>query len=164
MDTYTIKEDTLSVHNPQSSTYHIARICHTLINSLLFFYIIDKVTESCPHLIPPFHGTIDQSYATATYSCFRSFSLVGDTTRKCKNRNWTGSEPICREGKYAVPLSITSLFIAPHEQRERGKVICVGVHIFMFIYLWTKKNLNRTLAIDSPLQTFVVGLLVELID
>ena len=34
----------------------------------------------------------------------------------------------------------------------------------MFICLWTKKNLNRTLAIDSPFQTFKVGLLVEFMD
>ena len=29
---------------------------------------------------------------------------------------------------------------------------------------WTKKKLNCTLAIDSPFQTFAVGLLVKLID
>ena len=35
----------------------------------------------------------------------------------------------------------------------------------MFICLWTKnKNLNRTLAIDSPLKTYAVELLVEFID
>ena len=132
MDTHTTQEDTLNIHNPQSSAYRIALICHTLINSLLFFYTIDKVTESCPHLIPPLHGTIEQSYATATYSCFRSFSLVGDTTRKCKNRNWTGPEPICRDSKYAFFYVLrlwTYLFITPQEQRERGKVIGVGVHI-----------------------------------
>ena len=28
-----------------------------------------------------------------------------------------------------------------------GKVIGVGVHIY--VYMWTKRNLNRTLAIDS---------------
>ena len=37
--------------------------------------------------------------------------------------------------------------ITPHVRRERGKVISVGVHI-----LWTKKNLNCTLAIDSPFK------------
>ena len=46
----------------------------------------------------------------------------------------------------------------PHVQRERGKVICCGVHIYIYICLWTKKNLNRTLEIDSPFQTFTVGL------
>ena len=38
------------------------------------------------------------------------------------------------------------------------KVIGVGVHIC----LWTKKKLNRTLVIDSPFQTFAVGLFDEL--
>ena len=33
--------------------------------------------------------------------------------------------------------------------------------VFMFV---DKKSLNRTLAIDSPFQTFVVGLLFEFID
>ena len=43
---------------------------------------------------------------------------------------------------------------------EQGKVIGDGVHI----YVDQKNNLNRTLAIDSPFQTFAVGLLVEFID
>ena len=69
---------------------------------LLYFFISVCnvfVTESCPYLIPPLHGTVEQSSTTATYSCFRSLLLVGDTTRKCKNRKWTGPDPICRDGK-----------------------------------------------------------------
>ena len=52
------------------------------------------------------------------------------------------------------------LLITPHAQRERGKVIDRVVSIC----LWSKKNLNRTLGIDSPFQTLTVGLLVEFID
>ena len=48
------------------------------------------------------------------------------------------------------------MIITPHAQRERGKVIGR-----MFE---RKKNLNRTLEIDSPFQTFAVGLFVEFID
>ena len=54
------------------------------------------------------------------------------------------------------------MLITPHTQRERGKVIGLGVLIY--ICLWTKKNLNRTLAIDLPFQTFAVGLVIEFID
>ena len=44
-------------------------------------------------------------------------------------------------------------------------MIGVGVQIYIIIYVCgPKKNLNRTLAIDSPFQTFVVGLLIEFID
>ena len=53
--------------------------------------------------------------------------------------------------------------ITPHAQRERGKVIGRGVHIYIYI-CGRKKNLNRTLEIDSPFQTLTVGLLVEFID
>ena len=57
------------------------------------------------------------------------------------------------------------LVITPHAQRERGKVIGRGVHIYIYIYVCgRKKNLNRTLEIDSPFQTLTVGLLVEFID
>ena len=49
-------------------------------------------------------------------------------------------------------------------QRERGKVIGLGVLIYIYICLWRKKNLNRTLPIDLPFQAFAVGLLVEFID
>ena len=51
--------------------------------------------------------------------------------------------------------------VTPHAQRERGKVIGRGVHIYI---CGRKKNLNRTLEIDSPFQTLTVGLLVEFID
>ena len=44
-----------------------------------------------------------------------------------------------------------------------GKVIGVGVHNYVYMVCGPKKNLNRTLAIDSP-QTYAVGLLVEFID
>ena len=56
------------------------------------------------------------------------------------------------------------LFVTPHAahaQRERGKVIDRGVHIYVCS---PKKNLNRTLEIDSPFQTLTVGLFVEFID
>ena len=64
-----------------------------------------------------------------------------------------------------VCLFVYSLFFlvifTPHAQRERGKVIGRGVHIYI---CGRKKNLNRTLEIDSPFQTLTVGLLVEFID
>ena len=57
------------------------------------------------------------------------------------------------------------LVITPHAQRERGKVIGRGVHIYIYVCVCgRKKNLNRTLEIDSPFQTLTVGLLVEFID
>ena len=45
-------------------------------------------------------------------------------------------------------------------------MIGVGVHIYIYVYIYIyvcgpKKYLNRTLAINSPFQTFAVGLLVE---
>ena len=59
-------------------------------------------------------------------------------------------------------------FITPHAQRERGKMIDRGVHIYIYyIYIYVcgrKKYLNRTLEIDSHFQTLTVGLLVEFID
>ena len=62
--------------------------------------------------------------------------------------------------------SVLLYIITPHAQRERGKVIGRGVHI-LYIYIYVcgrKKNLNRTLEIDTPFQTLIVGLLVEFID
>ena len=41
---------------------------------------------------------------------------------------------------------------------------CNKYYILYVLCLWTKKYLNRTLAIDSPYLTFAVGLLVECID
>ena len=45
------------------------------------------------------------------------------------------------------------MVVTLHEQRERGKVISVGVHIGIYIGLFVGQFFfNRTLAIDSPLQ------------
>ena len=60
-----------------------------------------------------------------------------------------------------VRLRVTKNTITPHAQRERGKVIDRGV---LHYVCRRKKNLNRTLEIDSPFQTLTVGLLVEFID
>ena len=47
-----------------------------------------------------------------------------------------------------------------------GKYYCENMkyRINIYICLWTKTILNRTLAIDSPFKTFAVGLVVEFID
>ena len=55
------------------------------------------------------------------------------------------------------------ILITPHAQRERGKVIDHGVHIYVYVS-GRKKYLNRTVEIDSHFQTLTVGLLVEFID
>ena len=48
---------------------------------------------------------------------------------------------------------------------SRGYVIGTGVHIlYIIMFVDEKNNLNRTLVIDSPFQTFAVGLIVEFID
>ena len=57
--------------------------------------------------------------------------------------------------------------ITPHTQRERGKVIGVGVHIYnmcMYNMFVVQDKFDSTIAIDSPFQTFTVGHLVEFID
>ena len=52
--------------------------------------------------------------------------------------------------------------LLPVRASEQDKVIGVGVRIYMFVD--KKTFLNRALAIDSPFQTFAVGLLVKFID
>ena len=66
---------------------------------------------------------------------------------------------------YSPILPFMPYIFTPYAQRERGKVIVVGVHIYICLYVCGPKHfLNRTLAIDSPFQTYAVGLLVEFID
>ena len=43
-------------------------------------------------------------------------------------------------------------------------MIGAGVHIYIYIYECDKNKLNRILAINSPFQTFAVGLFVEFVD
>ena len=59
--------------------------------------------------------------------------------------------------------------VIPHAQHEWGKVVVVGVHIYIYyiiigIICFVDKKLNRTLAINSSFQTFAVEFLVEFID
>ena len=69
-------------------------------------------------------------------------------------------------GRHVLTLSSISSekLITPHAQRERGKVIDRGVHIYIYMSVVEEKKLNRTLEIDSPFQTLTVGLLVKFID
>ena len=53
------------------------------------------------------------------------------------------------------------LLITLHVQRDRDKVISIGIYI---MFVDQKNNLNHTLVIDSPFQTFTARLLVEFID
>ena len=54
--------------------------------------------------------------------------------------------------------------------REQGVMLLGQVSIYIYIYVGIniyvcgQKIFNRTLAFDSPFQTFTVGLLVEFID
>ena len=66
-----------------------------------------------------------------------------------------------RERGKVIGCGVHIYIFTPHAQRERGKVIGCGVHIYV---CERKKYLNRKLEIDSPFQTFAVGLLVEFID
>ena len=77
---------------------------------LLFYYTIAIATETCPYLRPPLFGYVDYSYTSATYSCIKHFSLVGDATRMCNFRTWTGDEPKCKSGKYAVLFNMDLLY------------------------------------------------------
>ena len=38
------------------------------------------------------------------------------------------------------PFTVLEQLITPHAQRERGKVIDRGVHIYIYICLWSKKK------------------------
>ena len=54
--------------------------------------------------------------------------------------------------------------ITPHAQRERGKVIDRGVHIYIYIYMSVVEKKFESYFRDRPFQTLTVGLLVEFID
>ena len=57
--------------------------------------------------------------------------------------------------------------VLQHAQHERGKVIGVGVHMYICIYVCVFVGqifFNRTLAIDSPFQIFAVEFPVKFID
>ena len=49
------------------------------------------------------------------------------------------SRKLCEESGHVKFLRRSLPLITPHAQRERGKVIGCGVHIYIYICLWTKK-------------------------
>ena len=59
-------------------------------------------------------------------------------------------------------LLLNILFLLPHTHLHEQGLCDRGW--CPYVYVCGQKKLNRTLAIDSPFQTFVVGLLVEFID
>ena len=57
-------------------------------------------------------------------------------------------------------IYVITIHYYPACAARAGEMIGIGVHV----YVCDKNNLNRTLAINSPFQTFAVGLLIEFID
>ena len=54
-------------------------------------------------------------------------------------------------------LNFKMTFFTPHAQRERGKVIDRGVHIYIYICLWTKKIFESTVVSIYIYTIYVCG-------
>ena len=82
----------------------------------------------------------------------------------------TYSVPVSELELYSLPEAlyfINIILFTPHAQRERGKVIGRGVHIYIYIYicLWSKKKFESYFRDRLTFSnTLTVGLLVEFID
>ena len=54
------------------------------------------------------------------------------------------TQGLVHETRYCSPFSVSTLLVSsivtPHAQRERGKVIDRGVHIYIYICLWSEKK------------------------
>ena len=73
------------------------------------------------------------------------------------------SSLFCCHCERLLVVTCYQCLFTPHAERERSKVIGV-VSIYSIIMYGPPQNFNRTLVIDSPFQSFAVGLLVEFID
>ena len=84
--------------------------------------------------------------------------MISSSVLDCFGRKWLLLGSI-----FFVGDNPSHLIVTPHiHALAGGYVIGAGVHIH--ICVCGQKKLNCTLAIDSPFQTFTVGLLVEFID
>ena len=72
---------------------------------------------------------------------------------RIRNRNFILTPTVCNKYIYMS-----------EKEAEARPVMGTIFLVYIYICLWSKKNLNRTLEIDSPFQTLTVGLLVEFID
>ena len=78
-----------------------------------------------------------------------SSALISNAAKH--NTLHANGEPLLKQSSsYSFFHSSATILITPHVQRERGKVIGVCVHIYIYYICGQQKILNRTLAIDSP--------------
>ena len=90
--------------------------------------------------------TLKDSYSYLHIICFSFILLFG----RCYISH-SFSDSLCCS-------FISASLIIPHVQHERGKVIGVGVHRYICMFVDQINLLNRTVAFDSPFQIFIVGL------
>ena len=79
---------------------------------------IPTVTGDCSALFNPVNGMVQMSGdiqgSMATYSCNNGFTLLGQNTRRCNNKMWSGNPPVCQGiylyvkilGKYSAMINI----------------------------------------------------------
>ena len=48
---------------------------------------------------------------------------------------------------------ISRSLLPPHTQHERGTVIGVGVHMFIYMFVYKKHFFNHIIVINSPFKT-----------
>ena len=73
---------------------------------------------SCPSLDSPSNGTVNCSLGdggvpsyedTCNFTCDTGYELTGSDTRTCQsNGSWSGSDAMCRRGKYMASYVYTN--------------------------------------------------------
>ena len=75
------------------------------------------ITGDCSALSNPVNGMVqmtgDIQGSMATYSCNNGFTLMGQNTRMCDNKMWTGNPPVCQGicqdiSRYSVMIIVFS--------------------------------------------------------
>ena len=114
----------------RKNSLHIFRQCHICLTRIP---IIEE-SRDCPSI--PIH-CVTTERRTVWLTQMYNYNFWTQT----RNRNFCVKKIAVNEMEgiqLHICVKIFRLFITPHAQRERGKVIGVGVH--MFICLWTKNK------------------------
>ena len=104
-----------------------ADVNNIMINSLICIYLYLILAIVCPILQVPnglvyFSNRVLRPGTIATYRCYRGFKLVGNFKRRClNNREWVGSDPVCKRKKLTHKHSGLCTIFLYHKMPENGK-------------------------------------------
>ena len=102
--------------------YPVREVIQFKYDMYLFHNKFILCTDNCSQLMDPVNGTMSCSLLysplilyedTCSFTCNNGYDLTGSDTRICQSDgSWSGSDDVCRRGKFMIIINNFIIFIS----------------------------------------------------